>query len=214
MDRAVIISLVDRGLTERGMADELGVSRSTVRHWLYRYGLASRGRTVKRDGHMNPSESGNCPWIPQSDEPAYAYILGLYLGDGTIQRAGRSLRLTVSLDSRYPGIQASCAKAMELITGHPAARRTRQGRDDISSYGIHWTCLLPHGRGRKHRRDVVLADWQQDLADRYSVDFVRGLIHSDGCRYLNKVGGRAYPTYSFSNRSMDIHGLSGPHIWP
>jgi hypothetical protein len=60
-----------------------------------------------------------------------------------------------------------------------------------------------------------LADWQQVIVDRYPGDFVRGLIHSDGCRITNRVrrnwAGQdhwyEYPRYMFSNESMDIMGL-------
>jgi hypothetical protein len=42
--------------------------------------------------------------------------------------------------------------------------------------------------------------------------FLRGLIHSDGCRSINTVrsaSGRtySYPRYTFSNRSRDIRGF-------
>jgi hypothetical protein len=37
--------------------------------------------------------------------------------------------------------------------------------------------------------------------------FVRGLIHSDGCRVLNRVNGKDYPRYFFSQVSDDIRGL-------
>lgn len=39
--------------------------------------------------------------------------------------------------------------------------------------------------------------------------FLRGLIHSDGCRVMNRVIQRryAYPRYFFSNESLDIQQL-------
>lgn len=41
--------------------------------------------------------------------------------------------------------------------------------------------------------------------------FVRGLLHSDGCRFVNRVraGGKtyAYPRYNFTNASEDIRTL-------
>jgi len=69
----------------------------------------------------------------------------------------------------------------------------------------------------KHTRKIELEDWQQVIVDRHSGDFVRGLIHSDGCRSMNKVrrplknGERwyEYPRYTFSNKSLDILALCG-----
>ncbi len=50
----------------------------------------------------------------------------------------------------------------------------------------HWPCLFPqHGPGRKHERDLVLADWQWEIVERHPADFLRGLFHSDGCRANN-----------------------------
>lgn len=38
--------------------------------------------------------------------------------------------------------------------------------------------------------------------------FLRGLIHSDGCRSINRIGGQyEYTRYQFSNRSDDIKAL-------
>ena len=40
-----------------------------------------------------------------------------------------------------------------------------------------------------------------------SEDFVRGVIHSDGCRVVANDRGVRSIRYHFSNRSEDIHGL-------
>ncbi len=59
-------------------------------------------------------------------------------------------------------------------------------------------------------------DWQQEIVDRHPDEFVRGLIHSDGCRTTNRfttklpsgrVAEYAYTRYFFSNLSADIRGL-------
>jgi hypothetical protein len=59
-------------------------------------------------------------------------------------------------------------------------------------------------------------DWQREIVDRFPQEFVRGLLHSDGCRTVNRFttllpSGReaeyAYPRWFFSNRSADIRGL-------
>jgi hypothetical protein len=80
-----------------------------------------------------------------------------------------------------------------------------------------WPEAFPqHGPGRKHERPIVLAPWQQEIVDAYPGPFVRGLIHSDGCRTVNRfttklpsgrVAEYAYPRYFFSNLSADIRQL-------
>ncbi len=57
------------------------------------------------------------------------------------------------------------------------------------------------------------SEWQRCIAlDRHPEQFLRGLIHSDGWRGMNRVRGAngstyAYPRYQFSNRSDDIKRL-------
>jgi hypothetical protein len=60
------------------------------------------------------------------------------------------------------------------------------------------------GPGRKHTRKIRLEPRQEVLVKEATEDFVRGLIHSDGCRIVaNDRGGRSI-RYHFSNRSEDI----------
>jgi hypothetical protein len=61
----------------------------------------------------------------------------------------------------------------------------------------------------KHTRLIRLEDWQQSIVDRFPAPFLRGLIHSDGCRVLNWVNGTPYPRYHFTNASEDIRALFG-----
>ena len=84
--------------------------------------------------------------------------------------------------------------------------------DIVTSTSKHWPCFLPqHGSGMKHQREIVLVDWQRDILDHHPWRFLRGLIHSDGCRSLNPAihphKTYWYPRYSFSNRSGDIRHL-------
>jgi len=68
--------------------------------------------------------------------------------------------------------------------------------------------LFPqHGAGRKQERQIALADWQERIIEDEPEMFLRGLIHSDGCRVINRVNGRPYPRYYFSQRSSDIREI-------
>jgi hypothetical protein len=62
----------------------------------------------------------------------------------------------------------------------------------------------------------LLGLYQREIVGRETWQFVRGLIHSDGCRSVNRfktklpsgrVAEYAYPRYFFSNLSPDIRGL-------
>jgi hypothetical protein len=87
----------------------------------------------------------------------------------------------------------------------------------VESSGKAWLDAFPqHGPGRKHTRAIVLESWQREVVDRFPRQFLRGLIHSDGCRTINRfktelpsgrVAEYAYARYFFSNLSADIRGL-------
>jgi hypothetical protein len=158
-------------------------------------------------------------WRP-SDPSSYAYLLGLYLGDGCVNRHGRTARLVITLDGVYPDIIESAAKAVRVAgPGQNVSVLSVRGSRAlvIQSYAKHWLDVFPQAApGRKHKRRIVLADWQREVVDRFPEQFIRGLIHSDGCRTVNRFktklpSGRVaeyeYPRYFFSNLSADIRGL-------
>ena len=130
-------------------------------------------------------------------------------------------RLRVFLDARYPGIVEEVADAMRAVCPRNAvgrrARASGYGADpdgpkttvELSSYSRAWPCLLPQaGPGRKHERRIALVDWQVALVERDPRPLLRGLIHSDGCRFTNTGrGGWSRPRYSFHNLSGDIRAI-------
>jgi hypothetical protein len=141
----------------------------------------------------------------------YAYLLGAYLGDGTISRHRRNvLKLRIFCNATQDLVVDEVAQAIGLFTGRTAGamKRPREGVIEVSSYSKHWACALPqHGPGRKHTRSIALASWQETIVRAEPRPFVRALLHTDGCRILNRVYGREYPRYFFSNRSMQIHEM-------
>jgi hypothetical protein len=139
---------------------------------------------------------------------AYAYVLGLYLGDGCVSAMGGTYRLRIFLDAVYPGIVASCRDALQ---GVRPDNRVRVGRsktcrcDVVGVYSNHWPCLLPQmGPGRKHSRPIHLVPWQDEVIQSQRQPFIRGLIHSDGCRVVANDRGVKSVRYHFTNKSEDI----------
>jgi hypothetical protein len=202
--------LSDLDVLDRENAEILGVSAWTVRHW-------RNGR--RRNGQRRVWNERPCPRCDdtQLNRAAYAYLLGLYLGDGHVLRHPRSWSLTVSCSSDWPGLMDAADQAMrQVLPGAAVARRTRAGCVDLKCYWKHWPCLFPqHGPGKKHERAIVLEPWQREIVDEHGREFVRGLIHSDGCRFTNPVRRRLgsgdrwyfYPRYMFTNESADIRHL-------
>lgn len=157
-------------------------------------------------------------WRP-AEAGVYAYLLGIYLGDGTIAaHSRRCFGLHVTLDDAYPTVVAEVEAAMACVSGRRVGRHQRPGNHGMHlySYSPIWPRAFPqHGPGRKHTRKIELAGWQEELIDRDPRPLLRGLIHSDGCRCINrfsvqlKGGPREYeyPRYFFTNYSADIRGI-------
>jgi hypothetical protein len=149
---------------------------------------------------------------------AYAYLLGLYLGDGDVTSHARGVcRLRVTLDSRYPDIVlcASCAMK-DVLPGNRVGvhARTDSNAIAVTCYSKSWPELLPqHGPGRKHQRKIALHPWQRRITHSFPRELVRGLIHSDGCRFVahQRIGGRVYeyPRYGVAPVSWPVGGFSG-----
>jgi hypothetical protein len=68
-------------------------------------------------------------WRPP-DARSYAYLLGLYLGDGCLAHRERTIALQLSLDSVYPEIieDAVAAIVLTLLGGRARVRRVRESR--------------------------------------------------------------------------------------
>jgi hypothetical protein len=157
------------------------------------------------------------PKLP--DHYSYSYLLGLYLGDGCITGRGPCYQLVVACDAGYPELVDDCWASMKLVLPECNVARYRMECRCVRVVGAsrRWPEFFPqHGRGPKHMRRMVLEPWQREVVDRFPEQFVRGLIHSDGCRTVNRFKTRlpsgrvaeyAYPRYFFSNLSDDIRGL-------
>ena len=152
-----------------------------------------------------------CPYVRDLSESTYAYLLGLYLGDGHLSPHPRGVyKLRIYQEDRYKHLIHQCQIAMRWTVPNPVGLVQKVGCKEIYSYSKHWICLFPqHGEGRKHQRSIVLEPWQQWVAvERQPHMLLRGLVHSDGCRYENRIKDEySYTSYAFSNRSEDIRGI-------
>ncbi len=144
----------------------------------------------------------------------------MYLGDGCISTSRGTFQRVVVCDAIYPDIIDDCAAAI-MLTLLP--RRVGQNPHQVhrcvrvTGTSKRWPEVFPqHGPGRKHNRKIELEGWQREVVDRFPKEFLRGLLHSDGCRTVNRfstllpsgrVAEYAYPRWFFSNRSDDIRGL-------
>lgn len=149
---------------------------------------------------------------PAALPPAeYSYLLGVYLGDGCLSEGPRGVhRLRIKMDSRYPGIIAECVSAIRAVmpSNKVLIQQMPYNAVEIGCHSKRWPLLFPqHGPGRKHERKIELVQWQQEIVERHPRELLRGLIHSDGCRVLNRVNRKDYPRYFFSQVSADIRAI-------
>lgn len=123
-------------------------------------------------------------------------------------------RLRIFCCSLYSQIEAEVDAALSAVSGNSVTVVRKQGCSERVAYWKHWPCVFPqHGVGPKHQRRIELASWQQSLVRGHPWPLVRGLIHSDGCRAVNRVVTRgktySYPRYFFGNESTDILQIMG-----
>jgi hypothetical protein len=158
--------------------------------------------------------------VPARD---YAYVLGLYLGDGYINPVGDPSKgvwvLRIMCADAWPGLQDECKHALSALRpGRKVSTLQWQGCTEVLAWWKHWPCLLPHhGPGKKHERKIELMQWQREITEVHPGAFARGLFHSDGSRFLNRVRRPLsdgdhwyeYPRYMFTNESADILQLCG-----
>ncbi|MFB6604060.1 helix-turn-helix domain-containing protein [Streptomyces noursei] len=202
------LALVRQGRSLNSVSREMGISRHAISNWLVRIAPTPRSPACVR-----------CAPLPSAppDVTAYAYLLGLYLGDGHIVSKPRQHHLTITCADAWPGLIDAAEAAMHRVLPLAAVTRgQKQGCTDVKSFSTHWPCLVPqHGPGKKHDRAIRLESWQQAIVDACPWEFIRGLVHSDGCRITNwttrVVAGQRkryeYPRYFFTNKSADIRRL-------
>jgi hypothetical protein len=151
----------EEGLGARRVARRLGLPLATVRDWhAGKLPARSRSNTGPRCsicGHPRH----NFEELPER----YVYLLGLYLGDGSIStHRGDVHKLRVFLDKKYPGIVDECAAAMSVVLPRSRVGRRLRGASDprygfsnvstdltsifctaCDCLGLHWTGAFPEG---------------------------------------------------------------------
>jgi hypothetical protein len=207
--RELALRLHAEGVPFGDICRDLGLPRPTVGHWFY--GARPLRHALRAAAEPQCPRCASPPHKPD-DGPAYAYLLGLYLGDGHLVTSARVPVLRIYCTASWPGLVAACEDAMLCVLAKKVQRVAQPGCVVVQSYSNHWPCHFPqHGPGKKHDRVIELADWQRDVVEASPGNFLRGLFHSDGCRVTNRVkrGDKTYryPRYMFSNESADIMRL-------
>jgi hypothetical protein len=135
-DLRTVFVLKSEGFTDREISHRTRVPINTIRRW----------RNGRLPGYAVPHVcSGRCrvldttkPDLAQLPTDSYAYLPGIYLGDGCLTQNGRSWTLRVVLDEAYPGIVSECCDAIELMRGV-------RPRHDVTPVGHGASTSSPRG---------------------------------------------------------------------
>ncbi|MGW0830024.1 helix-turn-helix domain-containing protein [Streptomyces prunicolor] len=199
------LALLEQGRSLNSVSRETGISRAAIRSWQDR---------------LEPLPSITTPTPgPPADTQAYAYLLGLYLGDGCLSAhpRGTGYYLRIACADAWPGLIQLCREAITKVRpGIGVFALQKEGYTMVTGYYRHWPYLFPqHGPGVKHKREIALEPRQLDIVDAHPWEFIRGLVHSDGYRIINwttrMIAGERkryeYPRYFFTHLSADIKQL-------
>jgi len=203
--REAALALINAGHNDCEVARMLGIPRRTIADW-------------RRPTYARLRDVEICPRCWKAARPIclsdadYAELLGLYLGDGCISPGGRTSRLRITLDAKYPRIINEAESLMRRCFPEnrvDVVHAKNKGKCvDVSVYSRHLPCVLPqHGPGKKHLRMIVPEPWQISVLRRAPGAFLRGCIRSDGSVFVNRTGPYKYLSYDFSNRSSQIVDL-------
>jgi len=202
------------GLTQHKTAETTGIPRGTVKDHYKKFSLGVYPNW-QQGGDLKSSDESPCGF-ESHHAYHYAYLFGLYLGDGCISIAknlknGKTVyKFRVFQDEKYPNLIEKHMESMrQLFPTNKINKAKKQGCWEIYFYNTSLKKLFPQlGPGMKHNRKIELADWQKKIIEANPKAFISGLFESDGCRYQSKKNNKyEYLFIDFSNKSEDIHEL-------
>lgn len=192
-----ILDLYNSGYSQNKIFKTLGIDRGTIRQIVNDPQEYLNKATIK----FNLSEI---------NRKSYAFILGVYLGDGCISKTHKPnvFKLRIALDVKYTRLNEEIISELKILFPNNKISYYVVPNTNGCIISVHSSNLLTlfpqHDIGRKHERPIVLEDWQKEIIDEFPDDFLKGLIYTDGSFYL--AGGK-YKRCSFTNKSKDIIDL-------
>jgi hypothetical protein len=134
-----VLDLRARGFSARTFSDHLGIPRRTVNDWIFGrlpYDFMRRDRGCRACG----GTSHRFEELP----PSYVYLLGVYLGDGSIESHARGVyKLRLTLDASYPLIIEETASAMRQVLPASKVNTWVRPYGDVELYSYSKALALP-----------------------------------------------------------------------
>ena len=190
-----VVNLKNIGLNNSEISKIVNIPRTTINSWL-------KNKPVYKN-EFNPKKY----IIENNILNEYSYLLGLYLGDGYINKTPRTYRLRIFNDIKYDKLNKHIIKTIKKILPNNSVNVINHDTYyTIYVYSNKIKYLFPQlGDGLKHKRKIILSNWQKEII-KYKY-LLMGLYHSDGTYYNRIVNNKNYPAYGFRNESMDIHNI-------
>jgi DNA-binding transcriptional regulator WhiA len=124
------------------------------------------------------------------DKKLLAYIIGLALGDGNLSNPnGRSVRLRITCDNKYPILIKEIKKSIELLLPQNKVSivKKKSNSVDVSCYSNHWEGILGWRAkgGSKYKQQVHIPNWIKDSPE-FSRACIRGLVQTDSSIFKDR----------------------------
>lgn len=196
-----IIELKNSGKSINEISHILNIYRGSIRLYL-------------KGGYATPPPTKSVSSLAELNKNqiiAYSYLLGVYLGDGHIDKMPRTYRLRVSCSTAHQDVIKNQRIALKCLFPNNKISTVYPKNVDgsfvncivLQLYNSNLPNLfLQYGIGNKHDRDVSLKVEQLNLLDKHLC--LAGLVDTDGSvfKYSTDKNG-----IEFSNKSVDIINL-------
>lgn len=190
----------NNGTSKKQCGELLGLSYNTVRKYWDMEGIPQSKVTNQKEIEFINRWSNESNDIDET----YSYVLGLYLSNGYIATHKYTKCFRLSQNIKYQNLIQEHINALQrLFNKQPNIvypKNTNAVDIVVGSRDLDF--LFPQGtiEGPKNKHPIILEQWQHRIISKYPKQFIRGMMQTDGCRFLNKNSVR----YSFSNASKDI----------
>lgn len=203
----------------------MGIPRSTIKNWITKF---KNKESYKKAGgdeigihnalkkHRPLGLAGSSPAL-STIRSNYSFLLGMYLGDGYIIKFPRTYRMVISCHKKQVEIINEIKIKLKSIFVNNKVS-TLDKKSNCTIVGLY-SCALPeifpqhkfkadprlvskNGKN-KHAKNIYLLKWQKRIVKEYPLDFLRGLMYSDGTVIRPRKGEPANGI-EFVNKSKDI----------
>lgn len=195
-----ILTDFENGDTINTISIRYNLYRGTIRNWIKKY------RSVTQLAEVKDSKSLKCGFDSHQtyQTPEYAYIFGVYLGDGYIIRNKRTYKLMFSILENHTEVQKKISSQLKILFPFNKInilKRKNSKCCDIIVYSNNIPLLFPqYGSGHKHERKIETTELQRFNIITYPKEFLSGLLDSDGTSYIQSN----LRFYMFKNKSVNI----------